>query len=168
MLRELERPQGPAGGGRRIDLRALIGSGDRITLFTLPFLIVGVVLNVAFPSLFDVGGPPAALATISIALSVAGIAIWLWSVALLLTRARRGELITTGPFRLVKHPIYTSVALLVLPWTGFLLDTWLGALLGVVMYVGARMFAPAEDAELSKRFGSEWTRYRDTIAVPWL
>ena len=30
----------------------------------------------------------------------------------------------------MKHPLYTIVALLVLPWIGFLLNTWLGALIG--------------------------------------
>lgn len=38
-------------------LKVLIGSGDRIALFTLPFLIVGLILNVAYPSPFSVGGP---------------------------------------------------------------------------------------------------------------
>lgn len=36
----------------------------------------------------------------------------------------------------MKHPLYTAVALLVLPWLGFLLNTWLGALVGVVPYNG--------------------------------
>jgi protein-S-isoprenylcysteine O-methyltransferase Ste14 len=33
----------------------------------------------------------------------------------------------------MKHPLYTSVALLVLPWIGFLLDTSVGALIGVAL-----------------------------------
>jgi hypothetical protein len=43
-------------------LAALVGSGDRIGLFTLPFLLGGLVLNVVYPSLFDVGGPSTAAA----------------------------------------------------------------------------------------------------------
>jgi hypothetical protein len=35
-------------------VRALVGSGDRIALFTLPFVLVGLILNFAFPSAFDV------------------------------------------------------------------------------------------------------------------
>jgi protein-S-isoprenylcysteine O-methyltransferase Ste14 len=30
-----------------VALKALVGSGDRIGLFTLPFLVVGLVLNLA-------------------------------------------------------------------------------------------------------------------------
>ena len=152
----------------RIDLQELVGAGDRIGLLTLPFLIVGVALNLASPSWFAVGGPPPGLRTISIAVLVIGVPVWLWSVALILRHVPRGELITTGPYRVVKHPLYTSVALLVLPWVGFLLDTWLGAAMGIVLYVGSRWFAPREEQVLAARFGGAWDRYRSTVWLPWL
>ena len=87
---------------------------------------------------------------------------------LILTKVRAGELVTTGPYWLVKHPLYTSVALLVLPWLGFLLDTWLGALIGIALYVGSRLFAPAEEADLAGRFGPQWDAYCRRVKVPWL
>jgi len=90
----------------------------------LPFLIVGLILNVAFPSPFDVGGPSEALRTVSIVVLTAGVTIWVWSIVLILTKVPRGELITSGPCSLVKHPLYTGVALLVLPWIGFLLNSY--------------------------------------------
>lgn len=154
--------------GREMNLKALIGSGDKIALFTLPFLIVGVIANVAAPSFFSVGGPSDALRTVSIIVLVVGVTIWLWSVVLILTKARRRELITTGPFALVRHPLYTSVSLLVLPWLGFLLDTWLGAAIGLVMYVASRRYAPAEDAVLSDTFGATWDGYAASVKLPWL
>jgi hypothetical protein len=50
-----------------MNVKVLVGSGDKIALFTLPFLIVGLILNVAYPSLFDVGGPSNVLRVISVA-----------------------------------------------------------------------------------------------------
>ena len=149
-------------------LKALVGSGDKIGLFTLPFLLVGVMLNIAYPSVFSVGGPPAFLQLISIVVLVAGVGIWLWSVVLILTRVPRGDLIVSGPYLLMKHPIYVSVALLVLPWLGFLFNTWLGAAIGIVLYIGTRRFAPQEEAELSKTFGASWDEYRNKVKLPWL
>jgi protein-S-isoprenylcysteine O-methyltransferase Ste14 len=161
--------RGPASGRRtNWSLKALVGSGDKIVLATLPFVIVGVILNAAFPSVFSVGGPPEALRVISIVVSIVGVAVWLWSAALILLRVPRGELITTGPFAWVKHPIYTSVALLVIPWVGFLLDTWLGAVLGIVLYLASRRFAPGEEAELSRTFGPAWDRYAASVKLAWL
>jgi protein-S-isoprenylcysteine O-methyltransferase Ste14 len=154
--------------GFKMNVKALVGSGDRIGLFTFPFLLVGLILNVAYPSLFDVGGPSTTLRVISGIVLAAGLTIWAWSVVLILTRVPRGELITSGPYAWVKHPLYTSVALLVLPWLGFLFNTWLGAFVGIVLYVGSRIFSPAEEAELSKTFGPAWQEYRETVKLPWL
>ena len=78
-------------------LKELVGGGDRIGLFVLPFVVVGVLLNVALPSAFDVGGPSDALRAISIVVLLAGVTIWIWSVVLILTKVPRGELITIDP-----------------------------------------------------------------------
>jgi protein-S-isoprenylcysteine O-methyltransferase Ste14 len=149
-------------------LKPLVGSGDKIALFTLPFVLVGLTLNVAFPFAFDVGGPSDELRAISIVVLALGVVIWIWSVVLILANVPRGLLVTSGPYALMKHPIYASVALLVLPWLGFLLDTWSGALIGFALYVGSRMYAPAEEAELATRFGADWDRYCEGVALPWL
>jgi protein-S-isoprenylcysteine O-methyltransferase Ste14 len=152
----------------KMNVKVLVGSGDKIALFTLPFLIIGLILNAAYPSLFDVGGPSNVLRVVSIVVLIPGVALWLWSVILILTKVPKGDLITTGPYSLVKHPLYTSVALFVLPWIGFLLNTWLGALIGTVLYLGSRIFAPTEEAELSKAFGDSWDEYFNTVKIRWL
>ena len=68
----------------------------------------------------------------------------------------------------MKHPLYTAVALLVIPWIGFLLNTWLGVVIGLVLYVAARLFAPQEEAELARRSGPGGTRTRPGCMLPWL
>ena len=151
-----------------MDLKKLVGSGDRIGLFTLPFVVAGVILNVAYPSAFQVGGPPSWLWWLSIGMLVPGVGIWLWSVILVLANVPRGRLITGGPYGWVKHPLYTAVALAVLPWVGFLLDTWLGAVVGLALYLGSRIFAPAEEAELSRTFGETWQAYSRSVKLQWL
>lgn len=149
-------------------LKPLIGAGDTIALFVLPFVIVGVILQMVVPSACEVGGPSDPLRAISIAVLIPGVVIWLWSVALILTKAARGELITGGPYAWMKHPIYTSVALLVLPWAGFLLNTWVGALIGIGLYLGARRYAPQEEAGLASTFGPAWDEYARVVKLPWL
>jgi hypothetical protein len=44
--RSSTRPFGPS---LEYEMKVLVGSGDKIGLFTLPFLIVGLVLNFAYP-----------------------------------------------------------------------------------------------------------------------
>lgn len=149
-------------------LKVLVGSGDKIWVFTLPFLAVGLLLNILFPAFFHVGGPSTVLKIISIVIMIPGIIIWLWSVYLILTKVPRKELITNGPYSLIKHPLYTGVALMVLPWFGFLLNTWLGALVGIAIYIGSRLYSPREEEILSKIFGSAWADYTGKVKIPWL
>ena len=149
-------------------LKVLVGSGDKIGLLTLPFLIIGLILNIMFPSLFSVGGPSIVLKAISITILIPGVTIWIWSVALILINVPKKELITNGPYSLVKHPLYTGVALLALPWIGFLFNTWLGVLIGIILYVGSRIFSPEEEEILSKTFGSTWDEYCNKVKMPWL
>jgi protein-S-isoprenylcysteine O-methyltransferase Ste14 len=129
---------------------------------------VGVGLNIAFADVFTVGGPPVALVAVSLLALAAGVTIWAWSIGLILTRVPRGQLITSGPYALVKHPLYTAVSLLVLPSLGLLLNTWLGVAIGVVMYGAARIFGPAEERDLARAFGPAWTAYASRVIIPWL
>ncbi len=151
-----------------VNLKALVGAGDKIGMLTMPFLVVGLTLNILFPSFFTVGGPPTVLHWLSIVLLIPGVVIWLWSVVLIVTKVPKGELITTGPYALMKHPIYNGVALLVVPWVGFLLDSWLGALIGIVLCIGSRMYSPSEEKKLSAIFGSAWEEYANKVKIPWL
>jgi protein-S-isoprenylcysteine O-methyltransferase Ste14 len=151
-----------------MNVKALVGSGDKIGLFTLPFLLLGVILNRKKPSFFRVGGPPIVVKVIALLMLFPGVTMWIWSVLLIVTNVPQNKLITNGPYALVKHPLYTSVALLVLPSIGFLLNTWLGGVIGIILYTGSRLFAPEEEALLSKTFGPTWEEYRKQVKIPWL
>jgi hypothetical protein len=47
-------------------LKILVGSGRKIGIFTLPFLVAGIILNVLFPEFFGVGGPSEILRWVSV------------------------------------------------------------------------------------------------------
>ena len=82
-----------------MNIRTLVGSGDRIGLVTLPFLVVGVVLNIAFPSLFTIGGPPTWLGVLSVLVLLVGVVNLAWCVYLLLIKVPRREQSRTGRMR---------------------------------------------------------------------
>ncbi|MFZ2340643.1 MAG: isoprenylcysteine carboxylmethyltransferase family protein [Bacteroidales bacterium] len=137
-------------------------------IFTLPFLIAGITLNILSPRFFQVGGPGNTLKWISVAIVVPGVIIWIWSVVLMLVKVPRHKLITTGPYALMLHPLYTGVALLVLPWIAFLLNTWLGLPIGLVLYTGPRIYSPEEEKILAEIFGEPREKYRKKVLLPWL
>ena len=149
-------------------LAVLVGCGRKIGLLALPFLMVGTVTNILKPAWFDVGGPPFPLLVVSLVVMIPGIIIWAWSVYLILTRIPQKELITNGPYALMKHPLYTGVALFVLPWLGFLCNSWLGLVIGGIVYIGCRIYAPEEEKVLSQIFGVVWHDYTTKVLIPWL
>jgi protein-S-isoprenylcysteine O-methyltransferase Ste14 len=148
-------------------LRALVGSGGKIMSRALPFMIAAVAANVAWPAAFALGAGSAGLIA-GAALLAAGIPLWLWAVVQVLVLVPRKKLIATGPFAIMLHPIYTAVALLVLPGCGLMLDTWAGLAAGAALYIPSRIYSPEEERNLARRFPEEYPAYRAKVLLPWL
>lgn len=150
-----------------MNIKSLIGAGDRIMGTTLPFAALGIVLNLIYPEFFamNLGWTGIGLGSVFL---IAGIPIWFTSVVQVLIHVPRGELITTGPFAIVLHPLYTSVALLVIPGIGFVLDTWVGIAIGAVLYACSRLFAVKEERSLEEAFSTKYLEYRASVIFPWL
>jgi protein-S-isoprenylcysteine O-methyltransferase Ste14 len=73
------------------------------------------------------------------------------------------ELIRRGPYRVVRHPIYSSMFCLLLA-TGFMLSPWLLLLASVVVFiVGVEIRVRVEDALLLGRFGDKFREYRRAV-----
>ncbi len=151
-----------------MDLKILMGSGRKIGAFSLPFFVIGITINYFYPQIFRIDVSSGPLFWISILFLLLGVINWAWSVILILIKVPRKELITTGPFSLVKHPLYVGFVFLIIPWAGFLLNSWLGIVLGLVLYIAIRIFAPKEEQILSKIFGKDWDDYTKKVILPWI
>ena len=98
-----------------------------------------------------------------------GAAFWLWGVTYLF---RRGEspdpkkttahLVTGGPYRFSRNPIYTGGTIGLLGLV-FLLDTATGAAVVAVLALVVYNLTLAEERYLGKRFGDEWREYRSSV-----
>ena len=70
------------------------------------------------------------------------------------------ELVRTGPYALVRHPIYLSMFCMFLA-TGFLVaSTRVLLLAGIVFLIGTEIRMRIEDGLLKARFGAEFEAYR--------
>lgn len=73
------------------------------------------------------------------------------------------RLIRSGPYGLVRHPIYTSM-LGVLVGTGILVAPWYLLAPGLALFLlGTEIRVRVEEALLESRFGDEFRQYRRTV-----
>jgi protein-S-isoprenylcysteine O-methyltransferase Ste14 len=150
-----------------MQIKALVGAGDRIVALTAPFAGVGVATNILWPWVYRMGfGAAGRIA--GIVLVAIGVPLWLTSAVQVLVYVPQRQLIASGPFALMLHPLYTSVALLVIPGCGLCFDSWLGFALGLILYLSVRVFAPSEERDLAARFPDRYPRYREQVLLPWL
>lgn len=68
------------------------------------------------------------------------------------------ELITSGPYRWVRHPLYTVGASMFISF-GMMADNWFIAILGVLTFIVMAIRTPKEEANLIKKFGDEYREY---------
>ena len=95
-------------------------------------------------------------------LCVAGI-YWLFSSigrGITPTSATRTEhtLVTSGPYRWVRHPLYTIGCSLFVTF-GMIADNWFIALLGILAFIAMAIRTPREEANLIAKFGEEYREY---------
>ena len=73
------------------------------------------------------------------------------------------ELVTSGPYRIVRHPIYTSL-LAMLACSLFILTPWQWAVPSIVLFVaGTEIRVYTEDGLLASRFGERFLAYRKRV-----
>ncbi|HZM21520.1 MAG TPA: isoprenylcysteine carboxylmethyltransferase family protein [Anaerolineales bacterium] len=68
------------------------------------------------------------------------------------------KLVTSGPYRWVRHPLYTVGSSMFLAF-GMMADNWFVALLGILAFIGMAMRTPKEEANLVEKFGDEYRDY---------
>ena len=76
------------------------------------------------------------------------------------TSATRKEhkLSTSGPYRWVRHPLYTVGAILFISF-GMMADNWFIASLGILAFIAMAKRTPQEEANLIEKFGDEYREY---------
>jgi len=109
-------------------------------------------------------------------LTIAGVAFAIWARALLagnwsssVTLKRGHELIVEGPYRFVRHPIYTGI-LVGLVGTALAVGEW-RALLGVAIAAGAYWRKlQLEETVMRREFGEAYARYaeRTPALIPFV
>jgi protein-S-isoprenylcysteine O-methyltransferase Ste14 len=138
-------------------------SGSRlgIIVVTVGFFCAWVQIR---PSQFEKSAP-ALIASMVVAPLAAALSWWAtrhlgkqWRYVAAVTEGH--ELVTTGPYRFIRHPIYTSIFGMLLA-TVFAWSWWPLGIAAVVFYIiGTEIRIRAEEALLSAHFGEQFSAWR--------
>ena len=104
-------------------------------------------------------------------LAIAGRARYLlgknWSLAVQLKQQH--ELIVAGPYRYVRHPIYSGL-LLLFSGTALIVGDWRGIIAVMIVLISFWLKLKMEERWLSSYFGDAYTRYQTSTKaiIPWI
>jgi protein-S-isoprenylcysteine O-methyltransferase Ste14 len=163
-------------GGKEISPRSS-RSRDRgsfllIYLASLAGLSAGIILRSD-----NIGVVPFPVQAFALLLLVIGTVFREWAIALLgrffsrtVTIEQSHQLITSGPYRWVRHPAYTGM--LIMDTAIILgLGTWVGAVLMFILLLLATLYRiRIEEHALLEAFGDQYQTYRQRTALlfpPW-
>src|SRR5262245_60081140 len=112
----------------------------------------------------ELAGLRMALADVGSAICIAGVAFAVWARVTLgrnwgmpMTLHENPELVTQGPYRFVRHPIYTGLALM---FIGTALVHPLAAFPGAIMITYMVFSARREERDMEARFPDAYPEYR--------
>jgi protein-S-isoprenylcysteine O-methyltransferase Ste14 len=155
------RSHPPSSGGAVLRSSASLYG---MVLETLAFVFVWLFRR---PS---VGHEPLLAIVCGVLLAPASVAFFLWALIHLGREFRvqavvgpGHQLVATGPYAVVRHPIYLSMLGLLVS-NAMVVSRWEAALVGLVVYIaGTEIRVRTEDGLLARRFGETFDRYRSRV-----
>lgn len=136
-------------------------------LIYLGFLVVGLALDYLWPVAPVAEGAryPAGFALIAVGLVMFALAVreFFKAGTSVETRKPTSAIVTRGPFRLSRNPIYVALSL-VYAGIGFAVDSaWVLALLAPALVVMRYGVVAREERYLERKFGEEYLRYKASV-----
>lgn len=158
---------------RKREPKSTEGARDRMSWFGLILQGAGIGASSWLTRPLQVPLIAGAPAWVESAILISGVALMFWSVWLAMVAVRAlgknwslaarviidHELIATGPYALVRHPIYTAMLGMLIA-DGLVIGTWQGLLAGVAIYwIGTAMRTRREESLLRGVFGATYDDY---------
>ena len=149
------------------------GVGPRFALFSIIYGIFTIVLRLCCPTIFQMDFIPYwILAMIGFALILIGLLFKFIAVVTVHRAFNAGMLCTQGVFGLCRHPVYAAWIVFLVPGMMFLINSWIGLTVPLVMYILLRILVIKEEEYLEQKFGKEYLDYKKTtptvLPIGWM
>lgn len=140
-----------------------LGVGPKWALPTTLYFVVAVIAHYAtYPRFVMTQLSPITFLIIGCSLVLLGSCMYAAAMVSLRRGFRTGALVTDGLYSVMRHPLYASSILLIIPGVVLSFRSWLLLPTPVVAYAAFRVFLHWEDDELHKRYGDAFVAYKNT------
>ena len=146
------------------------GIGPKTFVPSLTYTLVAWAATTAWPGAFLLRSLPGFVATLGFALISLGLLLWIVGAVTVMRAYNRDQLVTSGVFALVRHPVYAAWITLVFPGLALFTQSWPMFITPLLAYAIFRHFIHREDEYLEQRFGRPYLEYRrrvnEVIPIP--
>jgi len=141
--------------------RNRLGVGLKWAVPTAVYFIAAVSAHfAAYPRFVIVHVSATTCLVVGILFVATGVSMYLVALANLRQGLRSQALVTHGLYAIMRHPLYASSILFIIPGVALAFRTWLLLPMPMVAYVACRAVLPAEEDKLLERYGNEFSQYR--------
>jgi len=141
----------------------LIGVGPKILISICPFFVLFGVLNSLFYPIFQIPINFYWMVIIGSILITFGVAMFIYSERILNFAYKSSELITTKTYAYVRHPMYASWGLGILPGIFCLFNSWILFFILFIYYLSVRIFIRKEEKHLLEKHGKKYAHYKKNV-----
>ncbi|MGL1862648.1 MAG: isoprenylcysteine carboxylmethyltransferase family protein [Pseudodesulfovibrio sp.] len=99
-----------------------------------------------------------------------GAGLYFWGLKHMVRAVRSGQLDTSGPFAIVRHPMYSAWIVMIFPGIALVSGAWLISGASIVGWFAFRTWAQAEEVKLVELFGPAYEEYaaKTPAVIPFL
>ncbi len=141
----------------------LVGIGPKLLITMCPVFLIFGIFNSLFYPIFQIPIHYYVQVIIGSILIIIGIIVFIHSERMLSVAHKSSELVTTKFYAYVRHPMYASWGLGVLPGIFFLINSWLFFLTLIIYYISVRIFIRKEEKYLLEKFGEKYAYYKKHV-----
>lgn len=137
----------------------MLGIGGRMIVWSATFGVPALIIHLLFPQVFSVPVPLMVALPLGAVLFASGIGLLAWSGRVFMGPFKNGELVTCGPYRYIRNPIYAAWIFFLIPALAVFARSWLVFLTVAVAVAAFMKNVRIEEKTLTDLFGDEYRNY---------
>ncbi len=141
---------------------SIFGIGPWFVLLSAIYTIAAITIRAQDPHFFQIPYVPHwVLVLMGVLLLAVGLPFFGFALAQLIRGFPAGKLFTNGVYGRCRHPVYGAWVVFNVPGMVLIINSWLGLVVPVLMYVTLRLLVRQEEESLEQIFGDEYREYRN-------